>query len=85
VLPIPVSDLQSENLPAAGDPRIGSVLTQLVHIVDRSGVLVPFLTAAAGLLPSHAPLHRIQRAVRSWDEAQYRLLTTLAAQIGRPG
>ncbi len=82
LLPIHVEDLHRSR-PAAGDPRVGAVLTQLVHVVDRSGVLVPFLTAAAEQLPGAQQLQRVLRAVRAWDAAHERLFTALAASLSQ--
>ena len=79
VLPIPVSGLLPRALAHAGDPRLASTLSQLVHIVDRSGVLVSFLTTAADRLPHAEPLQRAARAVSTWDDAQRGLFDLLAA------
>jgi hypothetical protein len=81
VLPIPVNDLDPPNLPPAGDPRVRATLTQLVLVVDRSGVLAPFLSAAAERLPGAEPVQRALGAVRAWDTAHERLLTALARSI----
>ena len=83
VLPIPVSDLEPQNLPSADDPRVGATLTQLVHVVDRSGALMPFLTTAAERLPGAEPVQRVLHAVRAWDAAHEQLFTALAASLAQ--
>ncbi|BCB83282.1 hypothetical protein Psuf_005950 [Phytohabitans suffuscus] len=79
LLPVPASDLRPEELPP--DEYAHRDLTTLVEYVDRSGVLGPFLGAAAGAWPDSEPVRRARDAFAAWDRANDDLLGALGDHL----
>jgi hypothetical protein len=80
LLPIPVRDLRPDALPKRVTAE-RTPLVQLVEYVDRSGVLHPFLSALHARYPQFGIVRDVTDACRAWDDAQGRLLTSIAERL----
>ena len=77
--PVWAADLRP-SVTGDGDRRI---LIQLVEYVDRSGFMREFLAETRQVWPDEALLRRVADAFDLWDDANNRLLDTLAEQLRR--